>query len=84
MRNIGIAREAIWLLAKSMESAKRSQYRTLEFDVHKNNTAMIRVLESLGGYKIDNQGNNSIEVYEVDIASLANKTVPELRSLVLE
>ena len=84
MRNIGIAREAIWLLAKSMEAAKRSQYKTLEFDVHKNNTAMIRVLESLGGYKIDNQGNNSIELYEVDIASLANKTVPELRSLVLE
>lgn len=83
MRNIGIAREAIWLLAKSMEAAKRSQYRTLEFDVHKNNTAMIRVLESLGGYKVDNQGNDSIEVYEVDIASLANKTVPELRSLVL-
>lgn len=83
MRNIGIAREAIWLLAKSMEAAKSSQYKTLEFDVHKNNTAMIRVLESLGGYKIDNQGNNSIAVYEVDIESLANKTVPELRSLVL-
>lgn len=83
MRNIGIAREAIWLLAKSMEAAKSSQYKTLEFDVHKNNTAMVRVLESLGGYKIDNQGNNSIAVYEVDIESLANKTVPELRSLVL-
>lgn len=78
MRHIGIAKEAIWVLAKAIEAAEMP-YKVMEFRVNSNNVYMKILLEYLGAKKDGFDEAANIDVYHLLVNDVTHKSVSSLR-----